>query len=288
MWTYNSLYHHGILGQKWGKRNGPPYPLDQKSHSISEKKAGWRKSLDNKNESTYNKNRKYHLTDKQKRAVVIGASIVGTALAVYGGYKLYQSAEAGQYVKTGKTKLLENLYSGLPELKRLEHPESISETIRLANPSEDDNNCSFCCIVGFLRSLGYDVTARSSTNKDGEPLKSLLQKCFKNLDVFEGYEPRIGRSRASAEKLLIDCFGSDASGVIGIRWNVPDNKGNKRRHVFNWVIKNGVVTFFDSQNGLDDKEITSFWDLIDTSAPVILANLSGCEIVPEEIAHIIS
>ena len=24
------LAHHGILGQKWGKRNGPPYPLDSK------------------------------------------------------------------------------------------------------------------------------------------------------------------------------------------------------------------------------------------------------------------
>lgn len=39
------LYHHGIAGQKWGKRNGPPYPLSAGAHSASEKKAGWRKSL---------------------------------------------------------------------------------------------------------------------------------------------------------------------------------------------------------------------------------------------------
>lgn len=39
------LMHHGIAGQKWGKKNGPPYPLGASDHSASEKKAGWRKSL---------------------------------------------------------------------------------------------------------------------------------------------------------------------------------------------------------------------------------------------------
>jgi hypothetical protein len=28
----NELYHHGIQGQEWGKRNGPPYPLSRSEH----------------------------------------------------------------------------------------------------------------------------------------------------------------------------------------------------------------------------------------------------------------
>lgn len=32
------LVHHGIKGQKWGVKNGPPYPLDDKSRSPAEKK----------------------------------------------------------------------------------------------------------------------------------------------------------------------------------------------------------------------------------------------------------
>ena len=42
--------HHGILGQKWGHKNGPPYPLGASDHSASEKKAGWRESLKTKRE----------------------------------------------------------------------------------------------------------------------------------------------------------------------------------------------------------------------------------------------
>ena len=45
MKTDNALEHHGILGQKWGQQNGPPYPLDEADHSLSERKLA---KLDNK------------------------------------------------------------------------------------------------------------------------------------------------------------------------------------------------------------------------------------------------
>ena len=31
------LEHHGIKGQKWGVKNGPPYPLDEKEMSSEER-----------------------------------------------------------------------------------------------------------------------------------------------------------------------------------------------------------------------------------------------------------
>lgn len=34
------IAHHGIPGQKWGQRNGPPYPLKPGAHSAAEKKYG--------------------------------------------------------------------------------------------------------------------------------------------------------------------------------------------------------------------------------------------------------
>lgn len=35
----SSLRHHGIQGMKWGKRNGPPYPLSKSRKSFAERHA---------------------------------------------------------------------------------------------------------------------------------------------------------------------------------------------------------------------------------------------------------
>lgn len=37
--TKNDIYHHGVQGQKWGIRNGPPYPLKRKTKNIEILKA---------------------------------------------------------------------------------------------------------------------------------------------------------------------------------------------------------------------------------------------------------
>lgn len=66
------LQHHGIQGQKWGVRNGPPYPLDSNAKSSSETKTEKSKGL----------------TKKQKTYIAIGAAAATTALAAYGTYKL--------------------------------------------------------------------------------------------------------------------------------------------------------------------------------------------------------
>lgn len=47
------LQHHGILGQKWGKRNGPPYPLGGGDYSQAEKRAIYKKRK--QRNSIYNK-----------------------------------------------------------------------------------------------------------------------------------------------------------------------------------------------------------------------------------------
>lgn len=68
----NYLEHHGILGMRWGRKMGPPYPLDASDHSAAEKKEGYKKSLGGgRNESLYDRNEKKASSSKTESKVVM-------------------------------------------------------------------------------------------------------------------------------------------------------------------------------------------------------------------------
>ena len=113
------LEHHGILGQKWGKRNGPPYPLDPEDHSLREIRENSSISkIGRRNEKSYDRNKKIksQLTADQKakikKAAIVGLSIAGAALVVYGSYRLSQTDGFKKLISKGENICAQQLVHG--------------------------------------------------------------------------------------------------------------------------------------------------------------------------------
>lgn len=119
--TASELYHHGILGQKWGVENGPPYPLGssistgkriiKKNGTIKSKKKTIQSNKDeihitketsttNKNGKTTEKTKEFHINKKYLAAAGIAiAAAAGVALAV-GVYKYKHNINAKMLYNT--------------------------------------------------------------------------------------------------------------------------------------------------------------------------------------------
>lgn len=301
---HNEIYHHGILGMKWGKKNGPPYPLGASDHSASEKKAGWRKSLDKSSDDNDNDKRK-GLSDKQKRAIKIGVTAVGVGLAAYGTYRLVKSGKLDKYIEAGKSKadsLLKKkagdskvgdikvddilnsastTKSVTKGIKKLSKPETLADTIKNVNPNRSnsayDNNCTLCSTGSILRQVfGMDVTA-GSTGRKPQNLGGIVEECFEGAKVIDGSAVKFGKSKQDASEMLIKRFGDNVSGVVSVEWK----RGGG--HAFNWQIKDGKVSFYDGQANRDDSVVSKYWQMINQNGSLILARLDNANVKEEGI-----
>lgn len=319
MWQYNytyphELHHHGILGMKWGKRNGPPYPLGASDHSTSEKKAGWRKSLDKTSEKQHTKGKpskdaekKSGLTDKQKKAIKIGVAVAATALAAYGTYRFAKSGKLDDYVETGKAKVDELLGSksskadnvtGIGKQKvddilgqgrkaaqaadgiqKLSHAETVEEVISKVNPSGNSNNCYNVVVGTVARLCGLDVVAKGDTQSGKGLSFDEVCKVFKlnpnsETDVRRVMNPTVDR----ISKIIGKKFTEGDVGAIGLSWNETYRKqfGIDGGHTLNWIIRNGKVEFIDGQKAKGNSFVRNFMNIyLDSGKEVSVAKFAN-------------
>ena len=146
---HNELRHHGIKGQKWGVRNGPPYPLKESKKSSREKKLHRAMGRSIGGMSNYNK-------DKLKAAaatILSGAALYG---AMYLGYRYKVSLERAAHLA---------ITSPISQIK-FPHSEKLDMAAVnvgwYTGEPQYRMNCSMCTTAYELRRRGYDVKAQTS------------------------------------------------------------------------------------------------------------------------------
>lgn len=215
------LEHHGIKGQKWGVKNGPPYPLKDNAHTTSEKK----------------------LSTVRDNKVGAGEELV-VELAVYATIVAAAVLAAKAADKRRTKQFDEEYYEGreiksLAECPRID-PASMSmdEHMKEINPDYPEpgsvQNCMFCTTAMAMRMKGYDVTAEHCP--DGWSANNLA-KTWNNMRVDT---PKC-RNTSDIEKYIRQ-QGDGAYGNFIVHW-----AGGGGHSMF-YQVDNGEVKIYDTQS----------------------------------------
>ena len=232
----NYLMHYGIKGQRWGVSNGPPYPLDQKTH--------------NKVIKTGQKSERY----KNVRAK---GNILPDALETIdklGKVNVKKSEKLNQQRTIANEKLSNKLlwsisdnrvFSESNPPKEIKGNHSIDDDLRDTNPLYDPfnssgttNNCALCSFTYDLRRRGYDVTAKASVT-GVQPKRSMK-------DLYE--DPKMDviaeESWPDVFKTASEYYPEGARGVVSM---VGGKGKNGYGHAVVFEIQNGKCVFLDPQ-----------------------------------------
>lgn len=273
-----SISHHGILGMKWGVRrfqnkNGSLTSAGKKRYAGKSRKQGLK------------------LTDRQKRAIKIGAAVAITGLAAYGGYKLYKS---GLLDNSSTTDIL-----GAPEGSKSSFEltnDNIQSCAVDVNPTKSRTNCGSCATAtlqnmidgpGTYQALSEPpehmriVKSDGSLGKGYDPDK--LIECYQGAS-WTKMPDNLGNRRNISRELesTMLSYGDGAKGIFYFERMV----GNKPGHYFTFAVLDGKINVVESQPAKEGIVWnTNFYDnvghLADPMYDVKVARLDTHPLKPE-------
>lgn len=238
------LKHHGIRGQKWGVRHGPPYPIKNKRKVV----------VDNKTGSLYN------IFEK-------GKEIANTILAHFGNTRIDNGAPR----RLPRAETIEEVIQNTNPHR--DDTEYMSNCVNCGFASylrtlgydvtagkqidEDGVNQSVAVEDCFINAKVLDGSARSFA-ESRDKAASIIRKRFGD-----------------------DSFGLIG---VKLRFENRPPESSEMNHTFSWITKNGKVQFFDSQQRLDDYAVSNiYWNYIDPNSFLKLSSLNDTEIKWDKI-----
>ena len=227
------LEHHGILGQKWGKKEGPPYPLGSGDHSSAEKSAAkaagvkvgsdsGKGSIANvKKKSTRSKSVKKEMTEEEKRAAAVEAVKSGDRkkIAKYASYLTSQELQDAE----NRVRNLSNITREEPGQQKASKAEMAKmEAIRSGDKEK---------VREFADQMSYNELSEAMNRIDlnaklnyEKPPKTALDKLSETMNKVDTF-------RVAAEKGIaaynVAAAVYNSTHKDGAQWPIIEKKVNK-------------------------------------------------------------
>ena len=268
------LAHHGIKGQKWGKRNGPPYPLKGGDYSEAERKALRGQTF--KENTEYNK--KHYDKTIEKGTVLSTLTRDPNRLKnaeMY--YAAYKPLDKHQYNAFFNQKVEEPIYDekgneiGTGHFFKYRVDSKAVKNLKVA--SEDSAIKTFTDLYKNNRDF-YNYV------RDDDRIQKIFNESRGDRYVFKAY--REGLAALDNVKMSDKPSYDDLSKVYRLfNYSIPyasnnaslsSDARNQRAKFFNQLKKRGYSAIIDS----NDAQYNRF----NASAPVIVFDMSS--VVPEE------
>lgn len=244
--TYGgSLSHHGIKGQSWGVKNGPPYPLDKKTHNQVVKGSGAKKA--GAGYESEGGQRTGLIPELVTLAAMVGVNLYLNSPRVQDKAKYKRQ----QKYNEGNRNVSEDLLGDIQDLdkrfsednmpKLISGSHSIDDDLLACNPRYNEgvvpgtsSNCTLCAFTYDMRRRGYDVAALAS--ETGNYPEQIIKDLYKGAK-----EDKIkARSFADMFKQVAEKYPEGSRGEVHLC-------APFFAHSMAWEIKNHELVIMDPQ-----------------------------------------